>query len=1391
MLGESSTSSVVISPTPQKQRKSNGGSSGRQASIMEMFGHKAKRKSEAVEAIKTNDNEDSNHESASPDGKRARIHSPQDAPGCSASDKENEEPTNRVQSGPTEKTTKVQSTKPRLTPAKCRECKQLLEDIALYPGDPSGAEEEFVVLTHDSLSVFVGNEDTGRPQHKITDFCVYDKNTHLCSFDAGLIEKNIELYFSGVVKPVYDEDSSTDNGVPGKRFGPINEWWTAGFDGGERALVGFSTAFAEYFLMEPAAIYQNYWTNLQEKIYMSKNVIEFLSDNPAAVYEDLVNRIQTAIPPASLAIAKFTEDSLLRHAQFVVEQVESYDSARTEAEDALIGTPCMRDLIHLAGVTLGKRRAARNLVVKEKKHVKASSTKATTTRLVAEIMEQFFQDTVDSTTGHKIRRHRCGTCEVCLKPDCGECSACKDMVKFGGSGRSKQACVQRKCPNLQVHQDDSNMEDVDEEKEVVAEPSKPTAPTKSAHKVKRSTKSRVEWIGEPVVKSKDQRTYYQSFKLGGVLYEVGDYVSVLPDESGKEPYVGLLAYMWETDSKQEKKREKMIHVDWFLRSSETVLQEAGDPGELFLVDECEDLNVQCVNSKVEVHHRPPHNNWYFMGGVEEDRQFPKCDGSTSFYYQKWYNPEHARFEDPPPVNGKDEPGFCASCFRLENIKQKAIPKAKKEIRKDSGKILYSAAAYNGVEYSIGDCVYLPPDAFSFKTSASTPKKKASAPLLENLDEDEYPEYYRKSTYVKGSNELVAKPFRIARIISIYCPASSKSDNVKLKVTKFYRPENTHKSLKSTYYSDLNLLYWSDEEATVDLSQVHGKCQVECEYDLTVSPSEYSRKGHDRFYFSEGYDSNARAFVEPPLKSRRSGINQMVQGYNEVKTKLTKITKKWTKELVKKDNAESEEASATFDKLRTLDVFSGCGGLSEGFHQAGIAESSYAIELWEPAAQAFRLNNPGATVFTEDCNVFLEMVMSGKEKSACGQRLPQKGDVDLLCGGPPCQGFSGMNRFNSREYSRFKNSLVVSYLSYCDYYRPRFFLLENVRNFVSFKNCMVLKLTLAALVKMGYQCTFGILQAGHYGVAQTRRRAIILAAAPGENLPLYPEPLHTFSARGGSISAQVGDKKITSNITRVFSAPFRTITVRDTMSDLPRIPNGHSKLEISYRGESQSHFQRMIRAGGYQDVLRDHICKDMSPLVAARMGLIPLFPGADWRDLPNKQVKLSDGTMTKLLRYEHRDKKQGKSSTGALRGVCACATGAACDPLDRQFNTLIPWCLPHTGNRHNHWAGLYGRLDWNGYFSTTVTNPEPMGKQGRVLHPEQDRVVSVRECARSQGFPDTYRFFGTIMDKHREVGNAVPPPMAKAIGLEIKKCLLWKISHESSKSNEPAAPVMSG
>ncbi|KAF5289567.1 hypothetical protein FQA39_LY15014 [Lamprigera yunnana] len=114
----------------------------------------------------------------------------------------------------------------------------------------------------------------------------------------------------------------------------------------------------------------------------------------------------------------------------------------------------------------------------------------------------------------------------------------------------------------------------------------------------------------------------------------------------------------------------------------------------------------------------------------------------------------------------------------------------------------------------------------------------------------------------------------------------------------------------------------------------------------------------------------------------------------------------------------------------------------------------------------------------------------------GKCLPQKGEVELLVGGPPCQGFSGMYRFNAGQYSWFKNSLVVYYLRFCDYYQPMYFILENICNFVSFKHSMMLKLTLDCLLAIGYQVTFGVLQAGQYGVPQTCRQLIIMTAVPG-------------------------------------------------------------------------------------------------------------------------------------------------------------------------------------------------------------------------------------------------------------------------------------------------------
>jgi DNA (cytosine-5)-methyltransferase 1 len=81
-------------------------------------------------------------------------------------------------------------------------------------------------------------------------------------------------------------------GIPTKDMGPINEWWVSGFDGGEKALVGFSTGFGEYYLMEPSESYALFMETVNEKIFISKTVIEFLLENISPTYEDLLNKLQ-------------------------------------------------------------------------------------------------------------------------------------------------------------------------------------------------------------------------------------------------------------------------------------------------------------------------------------------------------------------------------------------------------------------------------------------------------------------------------------------------------------------------------------------------------------------------------------------------------------------------------------------------------------------------------------------------------------------------------------------------------------------------------------------------------------------------------------------------------------------------------------------------------------------------------------------------------------------------------------------------------------------------------------------------------------------------------------------------------------------------------------------
>lgn len=392
------------------------------------------------------------------------------------------------------------------------------------------------------------------------------------------------------------------------------------------------------------------------------------------------------------------------------------------------------------------------------------------------------------------------------------------------------------------------------------------------------------------------------------------------------------------------------------------------------------------------------------------------------------------------------------------------------------------------------------------------------------------------------------------------------------------------------------------------------------------------------------------------------------------------------------------------KLAAMDLFAGCGGLSFGLQSAGI-DVKWANERDSSAAATYSAWDPSVKIEVEDVAEYYIRMRDGDKK------LPSMGEVDLLAGGPPCQGFSGYNRHRNPKDKR--NSLVEVFLDFVVHLKPRFILMENVPGILSLDKGKVIKLLLASLESIGYQAQLGILQAGHYGLPQNRWRVFVFAAAKGQLLPSYPLPTHEFPrvTLFGASAFRQNVVKLNSEGADLFCSPLPTVTVGEAISDLPEINNGGGSTEMEYDERALSEFQKRMRENS--NILSDHRCKSLGELMLERCKAVPKRPGAGWLDLP-QQLKPNN-----LLR--HGDER---------------------------------------------YPNRFGRLHWAGTFNTILTKPEPYWS--RLFHPEQDRVLSIRECARAQGIPDAVRFAGGMTSAYMQVGNAVPPPLAKAIAEEFIK-----------------------
>lgn len=427
-----------------------------------------------------------------------------------------------------------------------------------------------------------------------------------------------------------------------------------------------------------------------------------------------------------------------------------------------------------------------------------------------------------------------------------------------------------------------------------------------------------------------------------------------------------------------------------------------------------------------------------------------------------------------------------------------------------------------------------------------------------------------------------------------------------------------------------------------------------------------------------------------------------------------------------------------------ELFCGAGGMSRGFHNVGF-RSLFANDLWEVALKTFLQNFddgfrakgvpsqivplPGS-VSDLDANSILSLV------SRAGRGAFESGDLDVLLGGPPCQGYS-LNAHN-RSGDDPRNVLFRDYIRLVRDLSPRVLVLENVPGMFSlddgrFIEELVESLTASTRNCAGYEVRFRILNAAHYGVPQERFRVVVVGTrrdiADRAGCVELPLPRHYSYAqahfKGGrshtfhyAIGHGVDDKQRALALEP--TAPLlRPTSVAEAINDLPWLTNGGGAEDRSYATtpaarKPQTEFQRRMRDGA--DRLTAHWCRVLLPPNTERVKYIP--PGGDWRSIPH--ALLPPG-MQRALKKDHTTR--------------------------------------------------YGRLDPDGLSGTILTKPDP--HWGTFLHYDMDqqRLLSVREAARIQSFPDIHCFIGGQVDQYRLVGNAVPPLLAEAIANDVRRVLL--------------------
>ena len=391
------------------------------------------------------------------------------------------------------------------------------------------------------------------------------------------------------------------------------------------------------------------------------------------------------------------------------------------------------------------------------------------------------------------------------------------------------------------------------------------------------------------------------------------------------------------------------------------------------------------------------------------------------------------------------------------------------------------------------------------------------------------------------------------------------------------------------------------------------------------------------------------------------------------------------------------------KYTFIDLFAGCGGLSEGFYKQGFKALAH-VEIDHTACETLKTRMKYYGYNSADRDV-LELDITRDDVTECIDNAVDGQNVDVIIGGPPCQSFSSLGRAKDENGMKNdpRNYLFESYVKILNYYRPKFFVFENVTGILTAKiNNKHIINTIIEKLSENYKVTTKpgahVLNSANYGVPQIRKRVILIGVRKDISIDVedvYNSIIKTHYDPEMSENEMIGLEKY--------------VTVRDAIEELPSLLPGEGEKEIQFEYKKNNVFLKRIASK--KNVLMDHIARNHNDKDIERY----------------REMSKNHWTFQELLdnRKDLRHEKQR-----------VFGNSYAVQWWDLPSKTIIAH-LYKDGNQFIH----------------------PDYKQARTL--------TVREVARLQSFPDDFVFEGSRTDQYKQIGNAVPPLLAEAIASAIK------------------------